>query len=372
MERIAVIVAATALLLTMVWYFVREISRARLVAPVVPEPARIHSQPVVSIVRQLTPTPPTARAESDVEDELTAFAMLPSLSPANEGEDDSGSVTHAVARFAPYADVEEPSCAGRMFLLHSGAQTDAGKRRGPNEDAYVAYSKHQLYAVADGMGGIAGGALASALTVRELAKIFDEESMAQVTDLRKPMPTLPGRAHKLVSAIEAINRTVCRTAATPEGSSGMGSTIVAAQFLERRRRVFIAHVGDSRCYRLRRGVVTLLTRDHTLGERGVTGASAAYLRRVLGGRPKVYVDVFCDIPNDGDRYLLCSDGLSKVLDEAAIARIVALADAAGARDNVTALVVQVRLTRGEALVDFGPEPGAQDPELGGAAADLAA
>jgi protein phosphatase len=137
----------------------------------------------------------------------------------------------------------------------------------------------------------------------------------------------------------------------------MGATLIGARFSERKQRAFIGHVGDSRCYRLRGGELRLLTEDHTLARYGVSGTLGKRIRRALGLGDQLSVDVVIDKPMAGDVYVLCSDGLNKMLDDAGIARIIsesaddldravhALIDAAneaGGKDNVSVILVGVR------------------------------
>jgi protein phosphatase len=331
---------------------------------------------LVMVMRELragrsAPTPPATspqQAEPDLpeiaisvdhlqDDEVTGFGGVPILKVApaedEEGDEESAlSITKALATFADDAAAEEPTNPNRLFFVFGAAHSDIGKRRRRNEDAFVSIPSHQLFAVADGMGSVEGGAIASSTALRTVASLFEQSDAPRP---RKEIERLPPKAERLVGAIEAAHEAIRAAAARNKDLVGMGTTIVAVQFLERRGRAFIAHVGDSRCYRLRAGALTLLTHDHTLGARGVRGPAAAHLRRVLGVAPKTYVDVFCDAPKAGDRYLLCSDGLSKMLSDEQIAavasgsgtpaelaqRLVDAANEAGGRDNVTAMLVKV-------------------------------
>jgi protein phosphatase len=131
--------------------------------------------------------------------------------------------------------------------------------------------------------------------------------------------------------------------------------VVAAYFAPNNQRVNIAHVGDSRCYRLRSGTLTQLTRDHTLGEAGIQGKSSAVLSRAVGVEENLEVDVTGETPLPGDIYLLCSDGLSrhvkaeqieKVLEstkdlDAASKSLIDKANEGGGQDNVTVVLVRV-------------------------------
>jgi protein phosphatase len=135
----------------------------------------------------------------------------------------------------------------------------------------------------------------------------------------------------------------------------MGTTVIAAKFASRRPRVYVGHVGDSRCYRMRDGDFRLLTIDHTLGAQGVQGPMAVNLRRAIGMADRIKVDLLVDRPHPGDLYLLCSDGLSKMLSEDDLkpilannsapkdicAKLIQAANDSGGLDNVTVVVVSV-------------------------------
>jgi protein phosphatase len=137
--------------------------------------------------------------------------------------------------------------------------------------------------------------------------------------------------------------------------AGMGTTVVGAYFSPNNQRVYIAHVGDSRCYRLRGGKLVQITTDHTLGAAGIVGKSAAVLSRAVGVEESVEVDVAMESPLPGDIYLLCSDGLSRMVKdeeilstmtgekdlEAATKKLIDMANERGGRDNITTILVRV-------------------------------
>jgi PPM family protein phosphatase len=230
-------------------------------------------------------------------------------------------------------------------------------RRESNEDALCDAPRIGLFAVADGLGGYDGGEVASSLTVAALQSFVENNR-------RDPDGTWPIREQRrhtyeenlLVAATVAAHREI---SARREGIlSQMGSTVVAA--LVQNGRLIVAHVGDSRLYRLRREVVEPLTRDHSLWAeleaRGAAGdrASFAYknqITRALGLPGSFAADVATFSIEPGDRYLLCSDGLYDPLDgtrlrdglalapEAACKDLVQAAFDAGSTDNITALVV---------------------------------
>jgi protein phosphatase len=135
----------------------------------------------------------------------------------------------------------------------------------------------------------------------------------------------------------------------------MGTTVVCARFSPTKRRLHIGHVGDSRCYRLRDGIFKQLTADHTMAELGMTGPESANLSRAVGIWSTVPIDVVVGAPLPSDIYLLCSDGLTKMLDDeriahvlrteedpqAAVDRLIFFANARGGKDNITVILVRV-------------------------------
>jgi protein phosphatase len=241
--------------------------------------------------------------------------------------------------------------------LQSSARTDVGRIRHNNEDAFLELSPFGLYVLADGMGGHASGEVASYLAV--------ETCRARITEaLSGPAAATPG-PDLLTQAIEAANEVVFREAAKNEAYRGMGTTIVAL-LREAGDVLTIAHVGDSRCYRLRQGLLEQLTEDHSLRnfyikEYGYTPEEAAeaaesnVILRAIGLRESALVDISRQELSAGDLYLLCSDGLSDYVPDEEIARVLALepelgracaalidlANAAGGYDNTTVVLVRV-------------------------------
>jgi protein phosphatase len=221
-----------------------------------------------------------------------------------------------------------------------GARTDVGRVREGNEDSYMIHDP--LFAVADGMGGHRGGEVASKLALDTLLKTTD------------------GAA--LVEAVQDANRAVFERAGADPALAGMGTTLTA--FLADGETLRLAHVGDSRAYLLRESQLQRITTDHTvvegLVEKGeLTAQEAAIhpqrsiLTRAIGVEGEVQVDQASIDLRPGDRLLLCSDGLTGMIEDEEIHRILmehrdpqAAADAlveaaneAGGQDNVTAIVV---------------------------------
>jgi protein phosphatase len=150
------------------------------------------------------------------------------------------------------------------------------------------------------------------------------------------------------------NETIFHTARCYPRLAGMGTTVCAARFSPNKQRLYVAHVGDSRIYRVRKGAMRQMTADHTMADLGVSGNGGTLLSRAVGVWPKVQIDVVLGKPLPGDVYLLCSDGLTKMVTDGQIARmlqqespkaaaaqLIEAANAGGGEDNVTVIVVRV-------------------------------
>lgn len=226
------------------------------------------------------------------------------------------------------------------LTLAAAATSETGLVRENNEDA--AYSGHWLFAVADGMGGHAAGEVASAAVIESLGSHDTEVAPGTLLEV-------------LGLAIVGANREVARRAAVDPSRKGMGTTLTA--MLWSGDRAALAHIGDSRAFRLREGRVRQITEDHTIGKL-VSDADflAPVLSRYLDGRPDRSADLGLRELRVGDRYLLCSDGLSPVVNVDAIRGVLmsaptppdavrqlsALAAEAGGPDNFTMVVIDVR------------------------------
>ena len=236
-----------------------------------------------------------------------------------------------------------------MRIEHS-AHTDTGRRQN-NEDAFVAAPELGFYAVADGMGGYEGGEVASRLALDSLLAYLERVGPGGL-DLEGERPV---GLEQLKMAIRIADREVKRRAVGELRQ--MGTTIVC--LLVRGDRALVAHVGDSRVYRLREGELTALTRDHSLvAEMEAAGLTAAahlghVITQALGQGPDACPDLRVLDVVPGDRFLLCTDGITDALSEGEIAHAMTrprdtaavIAGAAfdmGSLDNVTALVVTAR------------------------------
>ena len=248
------------------------------------------------------------------------------------------------------AAIDEPTHPGALILVTATGQSDKGRRRKRNEDSVLAREDEGLFVVADGMGGYNGGEIASKLAVETIDQAFTQQKFAGPPD-----DAVPRRASELARAIQMANEAILQRAGTDKLLDGMGTTICAARFSPTKQRLYIGHVGDSRIYVFRDGVLKQMTSDHTMESMGVGGAGAGHLRRAVGVWPVVPVDIVLGKPRPGDLYLLCSDGLSKMVADdviegilassdspnAAVQRLIDEAKERGGKDNVSVIVVRV-------------------------------
>jgi protein phosphatase len=307
-----------------------------------------------------TPLPRISEDEDeDAAADLTLITLRPSMPSlaAVSDEDDVEEVPPPSAPAVPIvvdddAAADEPTRTSPFILVSAAGQTDRGQRRRNNEDSYVVVDEHGLFVVADGMGGYAGGEVASGLAVETIEKAFREQRFEG-----SPYENVPRRGSELARSIQMANKAVYERAQGDAALKGMGTTVVAARFLLNKQRLYVGHVGDSRCYRMRDGKLEQITTDHTMAQLGFTGpAFANRLNRAVGTSPSVEIDLIIGRPRPDDAYLLCSDGLSKmvpdeevaeILREAkhpqeAIDKLIARANDKGGLDNITAILVQVR------------------------------
>ena len=235
-----------------------------------------------------------------------------------------------------------------MTLARATASTDTGQRRRRNEDSFVC--EPPLFAVADGMGGAQAGEIASQLAA---------------TSLRSADRDVPSGEERVVALIQDANRSVYERAHTDESASGMGTTMTVA--LVDGDVVRIGHVGDSRAYLVRGHRLEQLTEDHSLvaelmrsGRLSPEEAQAhphrSVITRVLGTDPEVDVDAFSVATRPADLFMICSDGLTSMVDDAKIlellehhrpdlkaaaAALIQEANANGGEDNVTVVLFEI-------------------------------
>lgn len=236
--------------------------------------------------------------------------------------------------------------SGSNSFISWGARSDVGLVREHNEDSFLL--RTPLFAVCDGMGGHAAGEVASSIAV----KVIGEEAPNTADDVL------------LGAAIEAANQAVIEAPQKGIGKPGMGST-ASAIFIEGNQ-MAVAHVGDSRIYLLHHGTLVRVTHDHSYVEELVDSGqitadearnhpSRSVVTRALGSDPEMYADHFTLEVSDGDRIILCSDGLSSMIlddeiESIAVSNItpqnaadslVSAALTAGGADNITVIVVDI-------------------------------
>src|SRR5262245_53192752 len=242
-------------------------------------------------------------------------------------------------------------------MLEFHGETDVGKRRQLNEDSI--FAGDGLFIVCDGMGGHKAGEVASKLATDAIANFVKRS--AEDPELTWPYgfdPRVSYDANRLITAIKLANRIVFRKAMSSDDYSGMGTTVVAMLCSTGRSEMTYGNVGDSRLYLIRGGVITQLTKDDSwvnLVSPADTSVMKNVLTKALGAREDVEFDVVSRALEAGDVLLLCSDGLTNMLSDAAIVEIVtagardletacrqlvAEANAQGGRDNVSALLVR--------------------------------
>lgn len=243
--------------------------------------------------------------------------------------------------------------------------TDVGKVRDHNEDAIGSNSDIGLLVLADGMGGYNAGEVASGIAVQTITELAAEGAEREERNDVDPSTGFMRQTIVLRDAIARANKIIFQTAQSQTHCEGMGTTLVAAMFYD--NRVSIAHVGDSRAYRLRGGKFEQLTMDHSLlqelVDRGFYSEEEAqrstnrnYVTRALGVEPNVDVEVqeFEVLPDD--IYLLCSDGLPDMVEDEDIhltirtfnasldvvgQQLVQLTNDHGGRDNVSIMLAQI-------------------------------
>jgi PPM family protein phosphatase len=251
-------------------------------------------------------------------------------------------------------------------ITHIGHGTDTGKKRRRNEDEYVVAPP--LFAIADGMGGAQAGELASSLAA---GAVRDDERVSGSGERR------------VAELIQEANRRVYQRSSQDASASGMGTTMTVA--LVEDGAVVFGHVGDSRAYLIRDGRLEQLTEDHSLvaelvrsgklsPEEAGTHPQRSVITRALGTDPDVDVDTFSIPTHAGDLFMLCSDGLTSMVEDGAILEaaeknrddlqsavkaLIRAANKGGGEDNITVVLFEIGEGAGEPL-----EETAQYPVLG--------
>jgi PPM family protein phosphatase len=251
-----------------------------------------------------------------------------------------------------------------MKVISAGL-TDVGRKRSHNEDSFLIDDELQLYVVADGMGGHAGGGTASRIAVetidRELRRCRDSRDNPFVSTSHLQDALLPDA---LRGAVEKACQAIFNTAQEDPRLAGMGTTVIS--LVVRDQHVFFAHVGDSRAYLLRGDLIQQISEDHSLVNEQIkagmiTPEEAKHSRykniitRSVGFEEEVQVDVMGLVAEPGDIFLLCSDGLANMVEDREMHELVAatpsfedipkrlieLANERGGDDNITVIVVRV-------------------------------
>jgi PPM family protein phosphatase len=257
---------------------------------------------------------------------------------------------------------------GNMTLrgkIRSASLTDVGRVREHNEDTIGVDSDIGLLVLADGMGGYNAGEVASGIAVKTISGMIRESIEQQNLKSGDQGSGLSRCSIILRDAIQRANKIINQTARNQPQCEGMGTTVVAAIFYD--NRISIAHVGDSRLYRIRAGRIEQVTLDHSLlqelvdrgfysPEEAQRAANKNYVTRALGVETNVDVELQEHPTLKGDIYLLCSDGLSDMVqdDDLAITvstfgsnlnsvaqHLVQLANDNGGKDNISVVLAQV-------------------------------
>ena len=260
-----------------------------------------------------------------------------------------------------------PDRGAAAVKIHAFGLSDVGRKRGHNEDSYAVAPGARLVVVADGMGGHAAGEVASRITVDTICEFLGgTHDQAEDTWPNLPVKSTEVRTQgeKLVAAITRANERVLEAVRAEPRLKGMGTTVVTALFDD--GMVSLAHVGDSRAYLLRQGRIRRLTDDHSwvheqIAAGLITEDEARHhplknvVTRALGGGVAVIPDLIHVPLLEGDRFLLCSDGLTTVLEdsdildacrrstslEQVVRELIDLANDRGGPDNITVIAADI-------------------------------
>ncbi len=245
------------------------------------------------------------------------------------------------------------------------AQTDVGLKRTENEDSYLVDEGHCLFIIADGMGGHAAGDLASRVAVESVCDFLRLNSVALTSDTA-PFgvdPKLSDTGNRISNAICVANRKIREIATQNEQVAGMGTTVVCAKV--EGHVITIGNVGDSRAYLFRQSGFRQISQDHSwvneqLQKKLISHEDARVhpwrnvITRALGSRDALEVDVFVERVRAGDQILLCTDGLSSMVDDITIFEILTDTEASqeqkserlideakkqGGADNITQILI---------------------------------
>lgn len=249
-----------------------------------------------------------------------------------------------------------------MIKIESYGMSNVGMKRSHNEDHYLMNDDLQLYVVADGMGGHLGGEFASKMAVATVEEVVQRLSGPEATVVHGVNSVNNSQGDKLRFAIQEAGRRIYDQSLYDEALKGMGTTTVASLVYE--NKAYVANVGDSRAYFIRNGKVQQITEDHSLVSEqvkaGILSASDAkshrlknIITRSVGYQEEVDPDIRVQDLKAGDRILMCSDGLSNLVEDHEILEVasksdlkqtcenlITLANERGGDDNITVLVFQ--------------------------------
>ncbi|MCL2823143.1 MAG: protein phosphatase 2C domain-containing protein [Polyangiaceae bacterium] len=289
--------------------------------------------------------------------------------------------------------MSEDSRSHHAKAIDAGGATDMGKVRKHNEDSLLIRKDLRLFVVADGAGGHNAGNIASMLAVKSIENYFEATEPTVAGQPEKDRFGLMTQGRRLAAAVQKANADVMEISRASEERKGMGSTVVAAYLRTDWNRLYLAHVGDSRCYRLRAGHLEALTHDHTMrndilemrpdiDDAVLRRLPCGVVTRALGMGDKVRVELRAFDLAAGDRYLLCTDGLYREVPEDALSvalrsrdapeavarQLVAAGNRARGSDNLTALVIDCfRLDKHSRRDDASPvsvrDSAASAPEI---------
>ena len=254
--------------------------------------------------------------------------------------------------------------ASPSFRIEVAGETNVGRKRNHNEDNFAIMAEFGLFLVADGMGGHASGEVASKMAVDAMHEFFTQTADDPERTWPYKMDRTKGyEENRLITGVKLANLRIYETAQRESRKRGMGTTFVS--LFTANDGVYVAHVGDSRVYRVRDGKIEALTEDHSLlndyikmkrlsAEEIASFPHKNVIVRALGMKDTVKVDTRFEIPQLGDTYLLCSDGLSgpvsdqEMLDivvqypdlKLASSKLIEKANEHGGPDNVTCVLVR--------------------------------
>jgi PPM family protein phosphatase len=304
--------------------------------------------------------------------------VLQQIRPLTKGwtefDDDATLIEGAIRRLA------QMTTKIRLRAVAAGI-TDVGLQRDHNEDSLAIVGDDGPFVVADGMGGHRAGDVASRLATESIAEHFQSKTDGAQLDRDS---RFSDEENRVLAAIKIANRRILERSLRSKDLQGMGTTVVCALFVPDSSRMVMAHVGDSRIYRLRDGFLTQMTRDHSLfndylmampdlSEEQRSELPRNVITRALGMQDDIPVDLQADESMAGDVYVLCSDGLSGMVEDEEIASsvqsspdlveatrlLVRRANENGGEDNITALLIRIERADAETGIRAGEETGVE-------------